>query len=321
MNVSARIVVLVLVASVAGSVAEARKPAPVPAAARAHFKQGRAYQEAGAWKDAIAEYEKAYALAPLPELLYNIGQCHRLGSDKPKAIAAYQRYLAAAPEGAFADEARSHIAALKLKIQVEEAEAAKLRAEAEAEAAKRRARELEEARGKAADEAYRRILRDQAEKERRAKEAAEAARLESTERAARLRVAEAAYQREVDVRRKVGRSLRVAGIVLQVVGPLLTIPAGFLVAAGFEQRGGLSDFDNRGTRWTAALDREYRRIQQLGWLATGTFVAAAAVLGTGIALYEVGKYRRRRAERAVPRPVVTPWVGPGGGGLALEGRF
>ena len=127
------------------------------ATAKSHFKQGKAYQEAGAYADAIKEYERAFQLAPLPELLYNIGQCQRLVGEKQKAIAAYQRYLDRVSDGDLADEARAHVAALKLKIQVEESEIARRKALEEAEAARRRAREMEEARRKAEEEATRRL--------------------------------------------------------------------------------------------------------------------------------------------------------------------
>ncbi|MBI5478608.1 MAG: tetratricopeptide repeat protein, partial [Deltaproteobacteria bacterium] len=88
-------------------------------AAQAHFQAGKAYYDAGAWDDAVREYLAAYALVPLPELQFNIGQALRMKGDKPKAIEAYGRDLERAPDGPLADEARNHIAALKLKIQIE----------------------------------------------------------------------------------------------------------------------------------------------------------------------------------------------------------
>src|SRR5690349_13878725 len=77
--------------------------------AKRHFQQGKAYQDNGAYEDAVREYEAAYKLAPLPDLLFNIGQAYRLKGDRRKAIEAYQKYLAAAPEGSASDEARDQI--------------------------------------------------------------------------------------------------------------------------------------------------------------------------------------------------------------------
>jgi tetratricopeptide (TPR) repeat protein len=73
--------------------------------AKSHFKQGKAYQEAGAFLRAAEEFEAAYALDPRTEMLFNIAQAYRLGSDKPKAVDYFQRYLAAQPDGKAADEA------------------------------------------------------------------------------------------------------------------------------------------------------------------------------------------------------------------------
>src|SRR5262245_32736376 len=92
--------------------------------AKAYFKQGKAYQDAGAYDDAIAQYRSAYDLVPLPELLFNIGQSYRLKADKGKAVEYYRRYLEAVPEGRGSDEAREHVAKLRRELEVDETEAA-----------------------------------------------------------------------------------------------------------------------------------------------------------------------------------------------------
>jgi tetratricopeptide (TPR) repeat protein len=139
--------------------------------ARSHFRQGKAYQDAGAYDDAVREYEAAYKLAPLPQLLFNIGQAQRLKGDKQKALEAYQRFLAAAPDDPFADEARTHVATIKLKIEVEENEAARKRAEQEAQAAKQRADEEARKRSEEAEAARRQLAEAEAARQRAEKEA------------------------------------------------------------------------------------------------------------------------------------------------------
>ena len=225
--VSTRFIVVILCLGIGGWSAHARRARPAPrvataakAKAKAHFKQGRAYQEAGAYADAIKEYEKAYALAPLAAFLYNIGQCHRLGGDKTKAIAAYQRYLARTSEGTLADEARAHVATLKLKLQVEASEAARRKAQEEAEAAERRARELEQGRSQVATEALRRLRREQAEQAERAQRAKRQKREAAVTAKRKRKADQEEYRRRVKALAPRGRALRAVGITAQVVGGL-----------------------------------------------------------------------------------------------------
>jgi tetratricopeptide (TPR) repeat protein len=86
------------------------------ALAKAHFKLGRGYQDARAYEKAIIEYQTAYAIAPMPELLFNIGQCYRLSGEPRMALLYYQRYLSSVPEGGASDEARAHVLSLRARI-------------------------------------------------------------------------------------------------------------------------------------------------------------------------------------------------------------
>ena len=90
--------------------------------ARGHFKQGRAYQEAGAYQRAIAEYLQANELAPRPELLFNIAQCYRLDGQAEPALEYYARYLEVMPDGPGADDSRGYVAALRRQIDAEREE-------------------------------------------------------------------------------------------------------------------------------------------------------------------------------------------------------
>jgi tetratricopeptide (TPR) repeat protein len=84
--------------------------------AKAHFKQGRAYQEAGAFLRAVDEFKAAYELDHRAEMLFNIAQAYRLGGDKPHAIEYFKSYLAAQPDGKAAEEARVLVAELQRQI-------------------------------------------------------------------------------------------------------------------------------------------------------------------------------------------------------------
>jgi len=80
--------------------------------AKAHFLQGEAYFKAGTFDKAIEEYEKAYALGPVPVMLFNIALAHEKNGTTDKALEYYKRYLDTAPTGNRATEARARSEAL-----------------------------------------------------------------------------------------------------------------------------------------------------------------------------------------------------------------
>jgi tetratricopeptide (TPR) repeat protein len=84
--------------------------------AKARFKQGRAHQDVGQYELAAVEYKAAYDLDPRPEMLFNIAQAFRLAGKKEEALDYFKRYLDVQPEGAGADEARKHVAALTKEL-------------------------------------------------------------------------------------------------------------------------------------------------------------------------------------------------------------
>ena len=54
--------------------------------------------QVGNFNQALALYAKAYEAYPKPELLFDIGQCHRMRKDYERAIFFYQGYLRAKPD-------------------------------------------------------------------------------------------------------------------------------------------------------------------------------------------------------------------------------
>ncbi|HEY3354290.1 MAG TPA: tetratricopeptide repeat protein [Polyangia bacterium] len=319
-----RIGVIVTLVSVLAATAAAKPPtAAERKAAKAHFDQGRAYYEAGGYDDAIREYEAAYTLMPMAELQFNIAQAYRLKNDKPQAIAAYQRYLDASPDGALADEARNHVAALKLKIQVEEAEAARKKAMDEADAARRRADEAEAARKRIEAEAARRVRTQREDEERLRRVAAEEAE------AARVRkeAAEAAYQRRLEDAGGRGQALRVLGTVSITVGALTLVSMSVPFVIGDKAKSKLDEFNQSSGsgngHWTTELDSRLQDIKtaQTAMLALG--ITGGSLVLTGIVLRIVGSARRSNAEERVRagRVSLVPTLTPAGPGLVLGGRF
>src|ERR1700753_3087327 len=85
----------------------AKKPvpdAPVPKTpeqkeADRHFKSGVALFKEAKYAEALAEFERAYEIAPHPLVLYNIAGCHRELSHYAEAVTYYRRFLAEGKDG------------------------------------------------------------------------------------------------------------------------------------------------------------------------------------------------------------------------------
>lgn len=84
--------------------------------AKQQFQEAEAHYDAGRWAEAAAGYQRAYALAPYPSLLFNIAQAYRNQGDAAKAVEYYRKYLVADPKGKRVAEAQQHLAALETKI-------------------------------------------------------------------------------------------------------------------------------------------------------------------------------------------------------------
>jgi tetratricopeptide (TPR) repeat protein len=82
------------------SLARAQEPAEVSAAdtaARTAFEAGRRAYDHGSFAEALAQFERANALSPRPELLYNIGRAADSDGQSARAITAYTSYLDGSP--------------------------------------------------------------------------------------------------------------------------------------------------------------------------------------------------------------------------------
>jgi tetratricopeptide (TPR) repeat protein len=91
-----------------------------PAPASAIYRQAVIDYRLGRFASAVAGFEQAYALDPDPMLLFNVAQARRHlaeqngdAAEVDRAAVCYERYLAAAPKGAKAPDARRHLAGLR----------------------------------------------------------------------------------------------------------------------------------------------------------------------------------------------------------------
>lgn len=101
------------------------------AEAKEFFQAGKSQQDQGNYGAAAANYKKAYELYPIPILLFNLAQVHRLDGKKHLALDYYQRYLKSEPDGRGSDLARGFVDDLKKALD-EQAEAERRRQEEEA---------------------------------------------------------------------------------------------------------------------------------------------------------------------------------------------
>ena len=86
---SSLLAVLIALAAVAPTVARGEDLD----VARAHNAKAVAAYALGRYAEAAAEYEKAFELRPVAELLFNAAQGHRLAGNKQRALLLYQNYL------------------------------------------------------------------------------------------------------------------------------------------------------------------------------------------------------------------------------------
>jgi tetratricopeptide (TPR) repeat protein len=104
--------------------------------------------DAGDFETAAKLLELAYANKPWPVLLYNLGRAYQQAGNKPKAVLAYERYLAAQPSSSDAGAVRESIRQLKEQIEREQT----LERQAEQEVLERKRAVLDAAREKRAAE-------------------------------------------------------------------------------------------------------------------------------------------------------------------------
>lgn len=119
--------VVVLATSVIGGRQASAAPTKLPAAssqmadrsayvkARDHIRRGDEHYDARRFQAAIDQYQAAYRLLPLPDLLFNIAQAHRLAGDLPAAATYYTRYLEL-PDGKARSAARRQLDRLRQQL-------------------------------------------------------------------------------------------------------------------------------------------------------------------------------------------------------------
>ena len=118
-----RLLLVLLVTVLAARIAYADDPET--RAAKRYFARGEKLFALGRFDEAIEQYQKAYDAKPLPDFLFNIGQCHRNLGDFEAAIFSFKKYLKLAPDAENRDQVEEYIA--ELEVEQERKNARKLR--------------------------------------------------------------------------------------------------------------------------------------------------------------------------------------------------
>jgi len=109
------IVRLIVIAIVALSCARARADDAATKSAKRHYAKGEKLFALGKFDKALDEYQQAFDAKPLPDFLYNIGQCYRNLGDLDQAIFSFKKYLRLSPDASDRDKVEKLIAELEDK--------------------------------------------------------------------------------------------------------------------------------------------------------------------------------------------------------------
>lgn len=71
---------------------------PATRTARRHFDKADKLFALGRFDEALEQYEKAFDAKPIPDFLFNIGQCYRNLGDYESAIFSFRKFLTLDPE-------------------------------------------------------------------------------------------------------------------------------------------------------------------------------------------------------------------------------
>lgn len=88
------LLVIALLVGSAPALADSKKQSAEQKEADKFFKSGVALYKEGKYSEALAEFERAYEIAPHPLVLYNIAACHRELSHYAEAVKFYNQFLA-----------------------------------------------------------------------------------------------------------------------------------------------------------------------------------------------------------------------------------
>ena len=131
------------------------------------IRSATAHYEAHQSREAIQDLERAYAIRPIPRLLYNLGRAYEQAEDYTTAADYYRRFVQSNPGGEELSVAQEALRSAERRAEQQAEE----RRRQEAAAAAERDRALAEAQARAAEAERQRIA--DAERQRQLREAAQ----------------------------------------------------------------------------------------------------------------------------------------------------
>ncbi|MER2564269.1 MAG: tetratricopeptide repeat protein [Myxococcaceae bacterium] len=102
---------------------------PVEAQAKRIALEGKKAFDTGDYATAISRYEAAYKLKASPNLLFNLGQCHRKTGRLDEALSYFRRFLETNPPEAQAQATQKVIGEVELQREVQREEQVRMQRE------------------------------------------------------------------------------------------------------------------------------------------------------------------------------------------------
>jgi tetratricopeptide (TPR) repeat protein len=86
---------------------------PEVRAAKRHYERGQKLFSLHKFEEALGEFQQAFDAKPIPDFLFNIGQCHRNLGDYDAAVFSFKRFLKLDPEAPNREQVEALIADLE----------------------------------------------------------------------------------------------------------------------------------------------------------------------------------------------------------------
>ncbi len=96
-------------------------------AAKRHYERGQKLFGLQKFEDALEQFQKAFDAKPIPDFLFNIGQCQRNLGDNEAAIFSFKKFLKLDPEASNREQVEELIEDLQRKIDEGNTDRLKLR--------------------------------------------------------------------------------------------------------------------------------------------------------------------------------------------------
>ncbi len=112
--------------------------------AKRYFEKGQKLFALGKFDQALEEYQAAYDAKPIPDILFNIGQCYRNLGDFEAAIFSFKKYLKLTPRAENRELVEDYITELEAEQDKDAARRLQLREREERERERERQERREE---------------------------------------------------------------------------------------------------------------------------------------------------------------------------------